>query len=97
MLLVVPRLGTISPWSSKASDIVSNCGIDAVKRVERGVVYAINTSDFKPLSDAEFRVVAAKRLHVELRLTALREVGHGAAFEDGGIACIKAGVVQEEA
>ncbi|MCF0254126.1 MAG: phosphoribosylformylglycinamidine synthase [Duodenibacillus sp.] len=37
--LVVPRLGTISPWASKASDIVRNCGIDAVLRVERGVLY----------------------------------------------------------
>ncbi|MDO4936743.1 MAG: AIR synthase-related protein, partial [Sutterellaceae bacterium] len=37
--LVVPRLGTISPWASKATDIVHNCGIDAVERIERGVRY----------------------------------------------------------
>lgn len=40
--LVVPRLGTISPWASKATDIVHNTGIDAVARVERGVLYAID-------------------------------------------------------
>ncbi|MEM8767365.1 MAG: phosphoribosylformylglycinamidine synthase [Pseudomonadota bacterium] len=35
--VVLPRLGTISPWSSKASDIFSICGLTKVARVERGV------------------------------------------------------------
>ena len=35
-LFVVPRKGTISPWSSKATDIFHNCGLDMVRRVERG-------------------------------------------------------------
>ena len=39
LLLVTPRLGTISPWSSKATDIAKNCGFVAVKRVERAVAY----------------------------------------------------------
>jgi len=38
---VVPRLGTISPWSSKATDIAHSCGLDAVVRIERGVAYSI--------------------------------------------------------
>jgi phosphoribosylformylglycinamidine synthase len=33
---VVPRLGTISPWSSKATDIAHNCGLSSVRRIERG-------------------------------------------------------------
>ncbi|MGB1139522.1 MAG: phosphoribosylformylglycinamidine synthase, partial [Halioglobus sp.] len=37
LLLVVPRPGTISPWSSKATDIAHNCGLDEVERLERGV------------------------------------------------------------
>ena len=37
LLLVVPRLGTISPWSSKATDIAQHCALDAVQRIERGV------------------------------------------------------------
>ena len=37
-LLVTPRPGTISPWSTKATDIVRNCGLD-IDRVERGVRY----------------------------------------------------------
>ncbi|GAB4356256.1 MAG: phosphoribosylformylglycinamidine synthase [Methylohalobius crimeensis] len=38
---VVPRPGTISPWSSKASDILKTCGLEAVERIERGVEYRI--------------------------------------------------------
>jgi phosphoribosylformylglycinamidine synthase len=41
LFLVVPRLGTISPWASKATDIAKNTGLDAVKRVERGVAYYV--------------------------------------------------------
>ncbi len=40
-LLVLPRPGTISPWSSKATDIARNCGLDAVARIERGVAYDV--------------------------------------------------------
>ena len=32
-VLVTPRLGTISPWSSKATDIATHCGLDAIRRV----------------------------------------------------------------
>jgi len=39
MLLVVPRLGTQSPWSTKATDIAHRCGLDAVNRIERGTVF----------------------------------------------------------
>ncbi|MFZ1867351.1 MAG: phosphoribosylformylglycinamidine synthase [Steroidobacteraceae bacterium] len=40
-LLVVPRAGTISPWSSKATDIAHVCGLEAVERIERGIEYRI--------------------------------------------------------
>ena len=43
LLLVVPRPGTISPWSSKATDIAHNCGLSSVIRVERGIAYYIET------------------------------------------------------
>ncbi|MEW6561727.1 MAG: phosphoribosylformylglycinamidine synthase [Pseudomonadota bacterium] len=42
-LLVVPRLGTISPWSSKATDIARHCALPQVGRIERGVVYYFKT------------------------------------------------------
>ncbi len=41
--LVVPRRGTISPWSSKATDIARICGLDKVIRIERGIAYRIQT------------------------------------------------------
>jgi phosphoribosylformylglycinamidine synthase len=40
-VVVTPRKGTISPWSSKATDIFHNCGLVGVRRVERGVHYRI--------------------------------------------------------
>ena len=42
LLLVTPRPGTISPWSSKSTDIAHNCGLDKVVRLERGIAYYIN-------------------------------------------------------
>lgn len=41
LFVVVPRPGTISPWSSKASDIVHNAGLTQVDRVERGIAYYV--------------------------------------------------------
>ncbi len=38
---VVPRFGTISPWSSKATDIAHNCGLEKVLRLERGILYYV--------------------------------------------------------
>lgn len=42
LFLVVPRPGTISPWSSKATDIANNTGLSAVNRIERGVAYFVS-------------------------------------------------------
>lgn len=40
--VVVPRLGTVSPWSSKAEDIARNCGLRHLQRLERGVAWDID-------------------------------------------------------
>ncbi|MBF7143135.1 MULTISPECIES: phosphoribosylformylglycinamidine synthase [Pseudomonas] len=55
LFLVVPRFGTISPWSSKASDIAHNCGLGTVERLERGIAYYVQGE----LSDAQAADVAA--------------------------------------
>ncbi|MCC5855651.1 MAG: phosphoribosylformylglycinamidine synthase [Idiomarina sp.] len=39
--VVVPRVGTISPWSSKATDIAHNCDLPSVRRIERGIVWQL--------------------------------------------------------
>jgi phosphoribosylformylglycinamidine synthase len=56
-VMVVPRLGTISPWASKATDIAKNCGIDAVLRIERGTVYDLSLSS--ALDEKETEAVKA--------------------------------------
>lgn len=48
--LVIPRLGTISPWSSKATDIAHNCGLSAVTRIERGILYQLSIDPTLALS-----------------------------------------------
>ena len=65
--LVVPRFGTVSPWASKATDIAHHCGLEKVRRIERGVEYSvIMKSGFlggkKALSD-EARAAVADALH----------------------------------
>ena len=44
VLRVVPRLGTTSPWSTKASEIAAVCGLAQVRRIERGIDYHLSTS-----------------------------------------------------
>jgi phosphoribosylformylglycinamidine synthase len=56
-LLVVPRPGTLSPWSTKATDIAHVCGLDAVRRIERGVEYRVDAAVV--LDDAALRALAA--------------------------------------
>jgi len=52
MLLVLPRFGTVSPWSSKATDIARNCGLAKVERIERGIAYYVVARDSGPLSES---------------------------------------------
>ncbi len=58
--LVIPRLGTISPWASKATDIIHNCGISEVLRVERGVRYSVSFADVAPKDEETLRLVSSK-------------------------------------
>lgn len=51
LIFVIPRIGTISPWSSKATEIVRGSGLTKVTRVERGIAYYI-TSDYSFDTDA---------------------------------------------
>lgn len=53
LFLVIPRIGTISPWASRATDIAHNCGLERVLRIERGIAFYVATQNGKPLSSAE--------------------------------------------
>ena len=55
LFLVLPRFGTISPWSSKASDIARNCGLAKVQRLERGIAFYVAGQ----FSDADAELIAA--------------------------------------
>ncbi len=61
-VLAVPRPGTISPWSSKATEIARNCGLAAVTRIERGVGFRVITRDGAPLA-ADDRAALLPLLH----------------------------------
>ena len=43
--IILPRKGTISPWSSKAEDIVRNCGLSFIDKIERGICYTLFSKD----------------------------------------------------
>ncbi|MCW8901979.1 MAG: phosphoribosylformylglycinamidine synthase, partial [Gammaproteobacteria bacterium] len=55
--LVIPRPGTISPWSSKATDIAHNCGLADVLRIERGILYSVVSND--SLDEADWQAISA--------------------------------------
>jgi phosphoribosylformylglycinamidine synthase len=56
LLFVTPRPGTISPWSSKATDIAHNCGLAKIKRLERGIAYYVETT--AQLSQEQYKALA---------------------------------------
>ena len=60
LFLVIPRIGTISPWASRATDIANNCGLDAVLRLERGIAYYVQTNNGAALSDVEKTALKAQ-------------------------------------
>ncbi|MGH8263934.1 MAG: phosphoribosylformylglycinamidine synthase, partial [Steroidobacterales bacterium] len=56
LILAIPRPGTISPWSSKATDIARVCGLDGIERMERGIAYRIATP--RPLVARDLQRIA---------------------------------------
>lgn len=54
LYLIIPRIGTISPWSSKATDIAHNCGLAQIKRIERGIAYCFDGEQLSKEQLAEF-------------------------------------------
>ncbi len=71
LFLTIPRFGTISPWSSKASDIARNCGLAKIQRLERGIAYYV-TGELS----ADDQAAVAAALHdrmTQLVLSSLEE------------------------
>lgn len=68
LFLVVPRPGTISPWSSKATDIAHNCGLAGVERLERGIAWYF---DVPAQLDETARAALAGLIHDRMTETVL--------------------------
>jgi phosphoribosylformylglycinamidine synthase len=61
-LLVTPRPGTISPWSSKSTDIAHNCGLAKVTRLERGIAYYITSDDLNAEQQVQLNHLISDRM-----------------------------------
>jgi len=72
LFLVVPRPGTVSPWSSKATDIAHNCGLRQILRIERGVAYYVRARAKLGLAQRE---QVASQLHDRMTQTVFHEMG----------------------
>lgn len=70
LLLVTPRPGTISPWSSKATDIAHNCGLAQIARLERGVAWYVEADT---LTEAQWQAVAGE-LHDRMMESVYRDL-----------------------
>ncbi|TDR73035.1 phosphoribosylformylglycinamidine synthase [Paludibacterium purpuratum] len=70
LFLVTPRLGTLSPWASKATDIVTHCGLSSVRRVERAT--AFRAASATALTPAQ-RTTLAGLLHDRMTETVLSD------------------------
>ncbi|UYG08369.1 phosphoribosylformylglycinamidine synthase [Halomonas sp. M4R1S46] len=75
LFLVVPRIGTQSPWSSKATDIAHNCGLTRIQRLERGIAYRVSFAG--TLSEEAFETVTAL-LHDRMTETVLFDASDAA-------------------
>lgn len=73
LFLVLPRFGTISPWSSKATDIAHNCGLAKIERIERGIAYYVSGE----FGEAEAELIAAQ-LHDRMTQQVLGDLGQAA-------------------
>lgn len=63
LMLVVPRPGTISPWSSKATDIAHNCGLEEVERLERGQAWYVRLpANLEASARREFEALVHDRM-----------------------------------
>ena len=69
LLLVVPRIGTISAWSSKATDLLRYAGVDKLKRIEQGIAYYVDAK----LDDVQLKAVQTL-LHDRMSQSVLAEL-----------------------
>jgi len=79
LLLVVPRAGTVSPWSSKATDIAQVCGLHTVRRIERGIAYRVRAA--RLLREAQLRLLSPLLFDRMTEAVLLDTAGAASLFE----------------
>lgn len=77
---VIPRPGTISPWSSKATDILHACGLSTVERIERGIEFAISANEV--LTPEQLQRLAGALFDRMTEVALLDAAGAAALFEN---------------
>ncbi|WP_100655868.1 phosphoribosylformylglycinamidine synthase [Alteromonas flava] len=77
LFFVTPRLGTISPWASKATDIAHNCGLTEVTRIERGCAYYVGADEYLT---AEQRDAVKQVLHDRMTETVHADIDDASAL-----------------
>ncbi|MCR4300465.1 MAG: phosphoribosylformylglycinamidine synthase [Sulfuricaulis sp.] len=88
-LLVIPRLGTISPWATKATDIAHGCGLKSVRRIERGVAWQFAMNDGR-VPGATEREALMPLVHDRMVENVLPGVAHVAElFRDDAPAAVR--------
>ena len=80
LVVVGPRVGTVSPWSSKATDIAHNCGVD-LRRVERVTEYLLDVPHGAPLSGSQW-AACADLLHDRMTESVFASIESSAALFD---------------
>ena len=93
LFFVVPRVGTISPWATKATNIAHNCGLTKIHRIERGIAFYIQpkaaaaaaadagaaASVDAAFSEAERKIIAAQ-IHDRMVQTVLGSIDEAASL-----------------
>ena len=77
-LFVVPRLGTQSPWSSKATDIAHRCTMDSINRIERGTLFQLPIQAY----DAGTADTIGPLIHDRMTQTVLSDLEQAKALFD---------------
>jgi len=72
-LIVTPRVGTRSPWSTKATEIVHRCGLKRIERLERGVIWFLHGAGADTAFNERDFEVFARHLHDPMTESVFRE------------------------
>ena len=79
--IVIPRPGMISPWSSKATDILHHCGLAAVKRIERGTCWFLEYAHGRPPEPEQLEQIR-HCLHDRMTQSVIRDADRAAGLFD---------------